>query len=135
MKPVPPAGPTLRNKPGGMAWINGVIDSGDGARVLVNRVVVTKRLINGDMWEIDPPQRYVATTFTRFSNGVLVHAGDTVTAIGMRDMCLTPIREVGDGERDESLAWLPPVPTKSLTNADLDSILRETLEHYLREHG
>jgi hypothetical protein len=30
----------------------------------------------------------------------------------IRDCCLTPIPGVRDEDRDESLAWLPPVPTK-----------------------
>lgn len=39
----PPAAPTIRNKPGGMAWINPQIDSGDGSSVLVGHIVTTTR--------------------------------------------------------------------------------------------
>jgi hypothetical protein len=114
-KPDPPAEgpPPLRNKPGGLAWINSKVDQGDGAAVLVNRIVQTVRLKHSDMWEIEPPQEYTLTSpVFNVHAGRQFYAGDRVLSIGIRDECLTPIPDVGDDARDESLAWLPPVPTK-----------------------
>lgn len=106
----PPADepPQLRNKAGGMAMIRGV--GTGGAEVMDGRVVKTLRVLYGDFWEIDPPQRYVCTTWTRLTGGHLYPPHTSILVVGIRDAALEPLREVGDEERDESAAWLPPVP-------------------------
>jgi hypothetical protein len=109
-KPHPEGPPPLRNRPGGLAWINREIDCGEGSAALRNRVVTTTWLKDGDLWAIDPPQAYVLTRDTNFANGYRAAKGDTVTAIGIRDCCLTPIPGVRDDAQDESARWLPPVP-------------------------
>jgi hypothetical protein len=111
-KPQPEGPPPLRNKPGGLAWINSKVGDGDGSEVLVNRIVQTVRLRHSDMWQIEPPQEYTVTSpVFNVPSGKQFLAGDRVVSIGIRDECLTPIPDVGDDARDESLAWLPPVPT------------------------
>jgi hypothetical protein len=112
-KPQPKGPPPLRNKPGGLAWINTKVDQGDGAAVLVNRIVQTVRLKHSDMWEIEPAQEYTLTSSVfNVHAGRQFHAGTRVLSIAVRDECLTPIPDVGDDARDESLRYLPPVPTK-----------------------
>ena len=102
-KPAPPAGPTMRNRPGGLAWVKGIPE-------LDGRVVTTVRIHSSDFWTIDPPQVYTSQYHRTGINGVKASPGDTVTTIGIVDRCLEPIRDIGDHERDESAAWLPPVP-------------------------
>jgi hypothetical protein len=107
-KPDMPSAPTIRNKPGGLAWINSKVDMSDGAGALVNRIVRTVRLRHSDMWEIDPPQEYTITCpILHAASGRRFEPGDRAIAMGIRDECLTPIRDIGDDERDESHNWLP----------------------------
>lgn len=102
----------LRNKPGGWAMINGNADEGAGTEALVNRVVQTVKVANGDFWVIAPAQRYECTRHSFNLASKNAHSpGDVVTAVAMRDRCLTPLADPGDDVADESRAWLPPVPT------------------------
>jgi hypothetical protein len=97
----------LRNKPGGMAWINAAIDEGTGAFVLIGHPVRIVRLIDGDYWMIDPPQSYVLTSRTKFTADRKIYpAGSRITFRAVRDDCLTPWRDLGDEAQDESL-WQP----------------------------
>jgi hypothetical protein len=113
--PSAPSKPALRNRAGGMAWINAKIDEGEGSGALVNRVVRTVRIAGEDFWQIDPPQAYVCTALSvNVATGMVGRRGDNMLVTGIRDGALTPIPSIGDGERDESLAWLPPVPTRAL---------------------
>jgi hypothetical protein len=102
--PPPPAGLTLRNKPGGMAWIRGIEE-------LRGRIVTTVSADARGFWVIDPPQRFTVSNFAVTLHGQVVPPGTPAVSVSIVDHCLEPIREVGEGERDESLAWLPPVPT------------------------
>lgn len=109
--PPPPPPPKLRNKPGGLAWIR-IVDRGDGAFALNRRVVQTVRAdpVSPGFWVIDPPQKFQAQVFMLSMSGGLIPPGAVVDVMGMHDDLLEPIRDVGDEERDESAAWLPPVP-------------------------
>ena len=53
------------------------------------------------------------------------------------DAFLRPIRDPGDDARDESLAWLPPVPTeKPVTREGLIEALQvRELDNYIRRMG
>lgn len=101
----------LRNKPGGLAWIR-VRDVGDGAFVLNRRVVKTvcTDAMTPGFWVIDPPQKFQAQCFLPSMSGGLIPPGAEVCVLGMHDDLLEPIRDVGEDERDESVAWLPTVP-------------------------
>lgn len=98
---------TLRNKPGGLAWIK---DRGE-LHGTYGRIVTTVCLSRPGHWLIDPPQEAVARTFLRTTEGRPVLPGDRVLVTAVADAYLEPIRDVGDGEKDESARWLPPVPT------------------------
>lgn len=101
----------LRNKAGGMAFIRFARDECDGSIVLHRRVVRTVSESKG-FWIIDPPQRFVARMAMWTSSGAIAQPGDSVIVEGIHDDLLDPIREIGDDERDGSLLWLPPVPTR-----------------------
>lgn len=105
--------PKLRNKAGGMAWINAGVDGGCGERALINRVVRTVRVKGDALWEIDPPQPYLVERDTRFvSNGHVAKAGQQVIAISIKDECLTPIQ--GDISDEEVSDLYLPSPTKEV---------------------
>ena len=107
-------GPPLRNKPGGMAWIKQMGDLEPvGGNALVGRVVQTVKF-NGNNWDIAPEQWFpAAVAFTMKNHGKQYHfeLGEQVGVTGLADSFLIPIGEPGYDERDESLAYLPPVPT------------------------
>jgi hypothetical protein len=89
-------------KPGDLAVvIRGEFASGKIVRCLYLRpehCVISKdgHLRYGPIWQVEP-------RIPDFSNRLVSHA---------RDAILRPIRNPGDDASDESLAWLPPVPTK-----------------------
>jgi hypothetical protein len=87
--------PRLRNKPNGLAFINSKADEGGGTGAIVGRYVTTRRLVYGDMWEIDPPQFYVSTANLIFHGYLFVPAGSTVRCWGVRDESLTPVPGLG----------------------------------------
>lgn len=108
-----PAPPTLRNKPGGMAWIKHY--DAFGQRALAGRVVTTVRLTEKGFWLIEPPQSFVVTENVKIMDtGQIFLKGDNPTVVAIVDDLLEPIRDVGEGERDESAAWLPPVPSDAV---------------------
>jgi len=106
------SGPRLRNKPGGLAMIK-VPGDRSGAEQLTGCIVKTVRVNEyGTGWLIDPPQQFTATRdIVSFRPIHTYPKGQTVTMGGLEDEYLEPLREVGDDERDESTAWLPPVET------------------------
>jgi hypothetical protein len=114
--------PALRNKPGGMAWINHRINDGEGSEVLVNRVVRTVRRTHGDFWEVDPPQVYTITknAFNKIS-GLRSKPGDVVKSVSIRDECLTPIQ--GD------------VTDEEVSNLYAPTHLRSDLRQWAREEA
>lgn len=92
----PSASPTLRNKPGGMAWINANVDEGEGSVALVNRIVRTVHAQAGGFWRIDPPQVYTITRSAYNAvSSLRVRPGDSVLSIAIHDECLTPIPDAG----------------------------------------
>lgn len=108
-------GRALRNKPGGLAMIVG--ERGDE---LNGRIVRTMRNYDGDMWEIEPSQRYVTTRAVRFMRQREdVPQGSLVEIIGISDDQLQPLRDPPHDARDESLAYLPPVPKQDTTSPTL----------------
>lgn len=109
-KPEPPAAPTLRNRPGGMAWIRR-FDPDTGAGAMAGRVVKTLRVRENGLWEISPQQPWVAAVPLLYE-GRILPAGTRYTTVALADELLEPIPEVSDDAKDESLAWLPPVPTR-----------------------
>jgi hypothetical protein len=106
-------GQCLRNKPGGMAWV--CAREKGGVETLYGQVVKTISADERGQWLMEPKLVFVTTCPVRFvSTGNHYPAGTTIYLERLHDDSLEPIREVGDGERDESQAWLPPVPTKKL---------------------
>lgn len=109
-----PAAPRLRNKPGGLAYINSRIDEGDGAHVLVNQVVRTVRLSGTDFWVVDPAPAYLCLKNALNTNsGQVYRAGDRIRVFSIKDESLTPIRGIGDHERSQELEWQPTVPAST----------------------
>lgn len=105
-----PAAPALRNKPGGMAYLNARCNEGSGTGALVGRIVQTVSFdAASQYWRIDPPQPYTVTADTHFKSG-FVAAGTNTFCIGVSDVGLTPLADPGHEEQDESLRYLPPVP-------------------------
>lgn len=102
-------GPKLRNKPGGMAWVRGV--PGEfGAQTLNGQAVKTIRLNAIGSWDIEPALWFIATDDAVTVSGVVLLRGNLVRVTGIEDKFLEPWKDIGDGERSEELAWLPPVP-------------------------
>lgn len=103
-----PAVPTLRNKPGGMAWVNFGKDS-TGLDDLQGRFVCTRRLAEGMKWELDPPQDFVASANYRWGSKAVL-TGDRVTATAIHDSYLVPIpaQPISDSEVRELYA--PKLP-------------------------
>jgi hypothetical protein len=108
VKPVPYTPPTLRNKPGGLAYVKGNINLPQ----LNGRIVKTVRLESGDLWLIDPVQ-VVANmpAGVRFSDGKTSRGGERGDVTAIADHCLQPLSDPGDEAVDETLLWLPS-PTK-----------------------
>lgn len=98
----PQEGPAvLRCKPGGMAWVRGLVDySGEGD--LNGRAVKTVCLNEHGFWVIDPPQSYIAKREVAYPQG-LVTAGQVVTSIAICDDCLDPWKEDEGGVSDEEV--------------------------------
>ncbi len=105
--------PTLRNKPGGMAWIK-PFGQDMGAGVLAGRVVKTVRLNEHGSWDIEPAQTIICTAWVYFPHiDCYGFPGAQVTYEGLNDEILEPIGNPGYTEKDESLRYLPPVPTST----------------------
>ena len=100
--------PKLRNRAGGMAFIKHYGEDW-GAGAIAGHVVKTVRLRYGNQWEVDPPQPYTLTADCTYGDQLL-RRGARVTAIAIADDLLEPIRNPGDDERSEELAWQPKVP-------------------------
>jgi hypothetical protein len=129
-KPQAPDPPTLRNRPGGLAWINSSIDCGEGSIALVNRIVRTTALLPDGMWVIEPEQPYVLTKHARFNDGEVFEAGRAVRSIAIKDECLTPMPGITDDETTEEQGFQPPVPLTGvgLTPGELDELRRQMRE-------
>lgn len=126
-----PAPPRLRNVAGGLAWIKR-FDVESGAGALAGRIVRTVRVVEGDKWVIDPPQDWRTIAAVLYEGYLLPH-GTVCTSVAISDDLLEPIPAVGDEERDESAAWLPPVPTSPLKDPAFGREFEKAmLEEYLR---
>lgn len=110
----PPIAPPLRNRVGGLAWIEA--KDIPGAQVLHGRVVCTVAMGADGNWQLDPPQVFIASENLAY-RGKVYPAGTEVRVLGARDNRLNPIDAPGDEEQDESARWLPPVPTRERTDA------------------
>jgi hypothetical protein len=109
-------GPKLRNKPGGMAWINGLATS-CGAEELNNRAVKTVRVDESGLWEIEPTQRFVATHDFRFKESrSFVKRGSVVFIHAIGDEHLEPWRDTGL-TTDEVRDLYAPAPEKVLIHS------------------
>jgi hypothetical protein len=111
-KPTKPAAASRRNRPGGMAWIQGLRDV-TGENALNGRAVKTLAVNQYGLWTIDPPQDYTATGTAFYEiNNTLIRAGRGVSVLSIADTHLEPWKEDGitDGEvRD----LYEPSPTKT----------------------
>lgn len=104
------AGPVLRNRVGGMAWVKS-FGHEHGADAMAGTAVRTVSA-HGGFWIIDPPLYYVvgpmAVEFA--ASGITARPGRIVRVRAIADECLEPWREIGDCDSCESERWLPPVP-------------------------
>lgn len=105
----------LRNKAGGLAWINAAIDEGAGTDALIGRVVTTVRANEDGFWVIDPPVLFRATGPVHTRKGFSAKGGTLLRVLGMHDASLTPLQDPGEEAQDESLRYLPPVPAHKET--------------------
>jgi hypothetical protein len=102
----------LRNRPGGMAYINSSVSRSGAGADLVGRFVITRRVSDGDCWEIDPPQQYVARTDALDAGGNFMCAGCLYTCVTVRDRALTPIPDAKLSHKDVARLYEPaPAPT------------------------
>ncbi len=107
-------GRKLRNKPGGLAFIRLPQDCDYGVEALNGRIVQTLRVLDSGRWEIEPHQPHVMTSAVVFVGDSRINwPGDQMVVIGVPDECLIPIENPGDEAADESVRWLPPVPTSA----------------------
>jgi hypothetical protein len=109
----PASAPRLRNRVGGMAWVNARV--GDcGAEVLVGRAVKIVALNPSGKWRVDPPQQYIATAPILTDDGRVALPGDRVLVLGFGDATLAPWKEDGDGVTDAEVRKLyePPIPLR-----------------------
>lgn len=96
---------TLRNKPGGLAWIRGLDEAGS----LNGQIVTTVRIATGVLWEIDPPLPLQLTYRLMDVRGRIAEPGDTTFVISIHDSCLVPLKNPGEGARSEERCFQPPV--------------------------
>lgn len=90
-------GRKYRNKPGGLAWIKGMQQFPE-----LNGRIVTTLTVDGDgHWHIEPTQ-VVHRLWLVFTVTSSIYAID--------DELLEPLKDPPHDARDESLAYLPPVP-------------------------
>jgi hypothetical protein len=104
---------TMRNKPGGLARVKLAFDEGDGSYAIQGQFVKTVRLDRDSFWVIDPPLEFIVRAYALTSDRRIAKPGAAAIVESMHDDLLEPIREIGDDERDESAAWLPPVPLEA----------------------
>lgn len=104
-----PAPSGLRNRANGMAWIKLPCDEGNGTYDLHRRIVKTVRHDGAGYWQIDPPQEFLARGLVLGYDAVAL-PGWRVVVPSIHDDLLEPIRDVGDEERSQELAFQPKVP-------------------------
>lgn len=107
-KQEPPTPPALRNKPGGRARMVRMHEA--HAAGLDGCIVITVKVNERGLWVIAPPLEYTPTQTFKDAAGRTIQAGQQHLLIGLHDLHLIPLKDPGEHERDESLAWLPPVP-------------------------
>lgn len=95
--------PTLRNKPGGIAYVRSA-PTGYGAEALNGQIVKTQRINERSTWTIEPELLFVATAPVRTSYGQLVPPGMPVGVSGIEDCFLEPLK--GDDIRKEEVDQL-----------------------------
>jgi hypothetical protein len=103
--------PSLRNKPGGMAWVQ---SDGlhSGAERLRNAAVKTLSVRENGMWRIEPPLGYIATHPQRFADGTLYAPGDVIVIGAIHDSALEPWKDTGLTESEVRDLYAPNLTTK-----------------------
>lgn len=95
----------LRNRPGGLAWIQIPAKyRGTGFETLCGHYVTTECLNVNGRWVVDPPQSFVATGPCTL-NGIQMFKGEFVKVLGISDAYLIPVpdfdfREEEGAEQD-----------------------------------
>jgi hypothetical protein len=112
-KPAAPAGPVLRNRAGGMAWLRPSDTHGTGADTLAGRAVKTVALLPSGKWLIEPKQYFIAARAFLWGEH-FYGAGDVVGVDGAADEVLEPWKE--DGITDAEVRELYN-PNKERANA------------------
>ena len=108
----PPSAPVLRNRVGGMAWIQVKDDMGTGADAMTGRAVKTVAVNAHGLWTIDPVQTYVAAKTHRLHNAAVIYKGQTAIISGIADSALIPWKE--DGVSDSEVRDLyQPKPERT----------------------
>jgi hypothetical protein len=108
--------PTLRNRPGGMAMIQG-FDS-HGFDVLNGRIVTTVRLNGDGFWDIDPPQDLIVTAdVTLHPARVFIPAGNICRGTGLPDHNLRPLPGLPLSEAEVRELYAPHEPRKAVETA------------------
>jgi hypothetical protein len=105
---------TLKNRPGGMAWVQSD-RLHSGAERLLNSAVKTVSVDEHGMWRIEPVLGYVATAAQRFPDGSTYIAGDLVLITGMHDSALEPWKESGVTTEEVTSLYAPQPTTRETT--------------------
>lgn len=96
---------TLRNKPGGMAWVRGITELPE----LNGRYVTTVRIANDARWAIEPQQPVVCPAGLRTTEGKVTKAGDEGIVTAIADDCLEPIPDTGVTDEEVADLYAPKV--------------------------
>lgn len=108
-KPQAPSAPTLRNKPGGMAWIKS-FGHEYGADAMAGRAVKTVCLNEFGSWRIEPAQEYVLTAYAHFMpQGLHGRPGDVMVCAGLGDEYLEPWKDTGLTDEEVRELYAPRV--------------------------
>lgn len=95
---------TLRNKPGGLAWIS----NRDSASLeLRGRIVTTVRCDERAFWMVDPPQSFVLSDYAVNIYGQIVAPGTLVNLVTISDECLIPIPDAGISDEEVRELYAP----------------------------
>lgn len=100
---------TMRNRPGGLAYIQ-IPPSyyGTGAEDLNGHYVTTKSLNASGRWVVEPQQSFIAARDCRL-NGVPVSRGEPICVFGINDSYLIPVPDTGITEEEVTALYEPGV--------------------------
>lgn len=108
LPPVVAAPSSLRNSPGGLAWIKA--HEGCGTEELIGHVVKTELADPDGFWLVTPEQPFKATKHLTMANGRTADVGAIVRINRIHDDSLEPIRRIRDSECTEELEFQPTLP-------------------------